>query len=378
MNRMDRYLLTQYFRVYLMVFLSLLGIFVVADFVGNLTEFVDSANSSDSLAAILGRYYGARIPWFFDLAGRNVALLSAALTLAWMQRDSELTALMAAGVSRWRVAKPLIIASLLVAILAVINREVWVPMFRTELCRNAQDLIRKKPEKIQPKYDPQTDILLDGQAIRLQELEIDAPRFQLPKNWEPVGKKLIADVARFVPADETHPDGFLLENVRTNGDLSLAAPLMVRGQVAAVTAATLPGLLPNQVFVASNVSIDQLRRGRLWHQCTATMPLIQGLRTGRIDHAPGVSVMVHSRFVQPFLDMTLIFLGLPFVFDNGRSKAVIMQSAKSVLAIIGFGIVVVVCNGMGIQGMMPPALAAWVPLIVLVPLAILASEPLRR
>ncbi len=378
MNRMDRYLLAQYFRVFLMIFLSLLGIFVVADFVGNLTEFVDSVKSSESLAVILGRYYGARIPWFFDLAGRNVALLSAALTLAWMQRDRELTALMAAGVSRWRVAKPLVLASLLVAILAVVNREVWVPMFRTELCRNAQDLVSRKPEKIQPKYDPQTDILLNGQSIRLAELEITAPRFQLPQNWGTVGRKLVADVARFLPADDSHPDGFLLENVRTDGDLTKAEPFKVRGHVAAVTSATMPGLLPNQVFVASNVSIDQLRRGRQWHQCTATMPLVDGLRTGRIDHAPGVRVMVHSRFVQPFLDMTLIFLGLPFVFDNGRSKAVILQSARSVLAIIGFAIVVLVCNGMGVQGMIPPALAAWVPLFVLVPLAILVSEPLKR
>ena len=377
MKILHRYLLLQYFRVFVMVFCSLLGIFVVADFVGNLSEFVDSAKSSGSLASVLGKYYGARIPWFFDLAGRNVALLSAALTLAWLQRDSELTALMAAGIPRWRVARPLVIASLVIAGLATINRELWVPAFRTQLCRNAQDLLHNRPEKLDPKLDPSTGIFFKGESILHHEQQILKPTFLLASEWPGVGRKLIANTATFLAENEQHPRGYLLEDVQSVSGFAAVQPYSIRQRDVAWGPAEQPWMQAGQVFVATNVTIDQLRRGRQWHQCTATLPLIRGLRAGDIDHA-NVRVMVHSRFVQPLLDMTLIFLGLPFVFDNGRTRAVILQSAKSIVAIVGFGLVVLVCNGLGVQGIISPALAAWAPLFVLVPIAFLVSEPLRR
>ena len=62
-------------------------------------------------------------------------------TVAWIQRHNEMTALMAAGVSRIRVIKPLIIAAVSICLLAAINREVLIPRFREELTRKPQDLI---------------------------------------------------------------------------------------------------------------------------------------------------------------------------------------------------------------------------------------------
>ena len=260
MKILDRYLLRQFFRVFAMVFVSLLGIYVVADFVGNLTEFVDHGKQSQSLGKMLLVYYGARVPWFFDIASRNVAMLSAVFSLAWLQRDNEMTALMAAGISRWRIAKPLIVASTLIAVLAVVNRELWIPRFRTELCRNAQDMISLRPEKITPRYDVETDVLFDGQAIYPSQQRIDVPRFRLPIPWTHFGQKLRAESAQYYPAGTTRPAGYLLENVESAVPLSDVPSLIIAERPLVITAHEDPTLTPQQAFLVSRMSLEQLRR----------------------------------------------------------------------------------------------------------------------
>ncbi len=380
MKIIQRYLVTQFIRIFVMTFFCLLGVYIIADFVGNVGEFVDYGKGDASLTSFLVRYYGARVPWFFDIASRNVAVLSAALTLAWMKRSQELTAVMAAGISRWRVARPLVIVSVGIAILSAVNRELWVPSFRTELCRNAQDLIRDHPEKLTPRYDPQTDILIDGLAILQREKKISEPRFRLPTEWQSAGRRVDGRTATFQEGTPQRPSGYLITDVRHPDPQSLPElpSLIVYNHPVVLTSRDHPWLNADELFVVSNISVDQLRRGRQWQRLTATKPLIDGLQNGSIDHAPDVRVMIHSRLVQPLLDVTLIFLGLPIVLKDSSSRKVVLQAAKSLLAVVFFASVVIICHGMGIQGMIQPSLAAWLPLIILVPVAILLSEPLRR
>ena len=87
--------------------------------------------------------------------------------------------------------------------------------------------------------------------------------------------------------------------------------------------------------------------------------------------------MIHVRFVQPLMDITLVFLGIPLAM-GGETRRLVSAAAKSIAAGVLFGLVVLTCHGMGIQCVISPALAAWAPLIVMAPVAILLSEPLRR
>jgi len=45
--------------------------------------------------------------------------------------------------------------------------------------------------------------------------------------------------------------------------------------------------------------------------------------------------------------------------------------------VAGFFIVVLACHGLGNNCLLSPALAAWAPLVILTPIAVLLSEPLR-
>ena len=82
MRLIDRYVFSLFLKVFLVCFLSLTGIYIVGDFVGNLNEFIEAADQQGSLVSLLTTYYGARVPWFFDLIGRVVALIAAVFAVS--------------------------------------------------------------------------------------------------------------------------------------------------------------------------------------------------------------------------------------------------------------------------------------------------------
>ncbi|MBT4158213.1 MAG: LptF/LptG family permease, partial [Planctomycetaceae bacterium] len=136
----DRYLLRAQFQAFCIVFISLAGLTFVIDAFTNLEEFALHAEKTGGLAKVLGTYYGYRLISFFDATSPIISLASGMFALSWLERHNELTALLAAGVTRWRIAKPAIFFTLFVSFLAIGNREFVLPSIRFVISRNAQDL----------------------------------------------------------------------------------------------------------------------------------------------------------------------------------------------------------------------------------------------
>ena len=376
MNTIDRYLISHFLRVFFVTFVSLLGIYVMADSVSNRAEFIQMGNQSSGLWLSLINYYSARIPLFFELTGRIINLLAIVFTIAWLQRHNETTALMAAGISRWRIAKPLVISGVLISVIAVVNREVGVPSVREILCANAQEMSSNKITKLTARYDNETAILIQGEAILPQENTLLGPRFRLPFTWSKMGQTLIAQRAEYRESGQNFPAGYLFRGVK-NKRLLIGTPSFVReGRPILFSPSDQKWLAEDECFVASNLRLEQLRRGRQWQQYSSTGQLIAEFHNGSIDFGPDVRLLVHMRFVQPFLDVILLFLGLPFVL-SGQHNNVFMAAGKTILVVVFFSTVVLSSQAMGIHCVLSPAFAAWVPVLVLGPMAVLVSRPLQ-
>ena len=121
MTRIDRYIVTEFLRVFLICFVTFMGLFVVADFVNNLDELLRHGKSHGGLLNVMLGYYGPKVPWFFNLIGRVVALIAAVFAITSLQRNNELAAMMAAGVSRWRIVKPLVVCAGIVTTFGVLE-----------------------------------------------------------------------------------------------------------------------------------------------------------------------------------------------------------------------------------------------------------------
>ncbi|MGI9454976.1 MAG: LptF/LptG family permease [Aeoliella sp.] len=374
----DRYLLVQFVQIFLICYVSLTGLFVVIDAFGHIDHFMTYAHQHDqSLARVLAEYYSYRAIAVFDQTSGVLALVAAMFTVTWIERHNEMTALMAAGVSRFRVLRPVLVAALLLGVLAAANRETVIPQIRSHLAIDSKNLGGDRAEKVVSRYDSQTDILLDGDEAIASQMKIMGPNFVLPSRIAKYGKQLAAAEAQFVAAEGNRPSGYWLRGVTSPKRLKEKPSVAVDGHKIIVTPHDAPWLADDELFVVSEVAFELLTGGSVWREFASTAELVTELRSPSVDLGNDVRVAIHSRLLKPFLDGTLIFLGLPLIVSrNNRNPYVAIGLAIGVVT--AFFIITLGCQSLGNSGWIRPTLAAWLPLIVFAPVAVYLTESLRK
>jgi lipopolysaccharide export system permease protein len=374
----DRYMLTQFVQIFVICYLSLTGLFVVIDAFTNIDHIITFAKSQgQGLLRVIAEYYSYRAIAIFDQTSGILALVSAMFTVTWIERHNELTALMAAGVSRLRVLRPVIIAALLIGIAAAANREIVIPQIREHLAVDTRNLGGNRGEDIYSRYDSKSDILINGDQAIVATQTIARPSFILPSHLSKYGKQIAAHEAQFVPAEGNRPSGYLMSGVRVPTDLQDKPSLSMGDQVVIVTPHDASWLRTDQVFVVSEVDFELLTGGAAWRQFASTSELVTELRSPSVDLGNDVRVAIHSRLLQPFLDGTLLFLGLPLIVSrSNRNPFVAIGMATAVVAL--FFTVSLGCQSLGNSGWLRPTMAAWLPLIVFCPIAVYLADSLRK
>ena len=315
MRIIDRYLLRQFVQTFLICFLSLIGLFVVIDLFTNLEHFVTAGREAGGVMSFIAQYYMYKTIPFFDRTGGLLALVSAMFTVSWIQRHNEMTALMAAGVSRFRVLLPIIIAVAVVSLILAANREILMPRYRHEFSRHPQDPSGSKPQSLGPRYDGRTNVSA-GRQVQLTPTNkrIEEPSFRMPPSLYALrqyvdGRQRLLQTARgqTVRADicstacigrrTSTPGRHCRLNGRTGAYHSVRRPVAQAGPV----------------FSGERRGFRPIDGGEEPHQLSSTAQLIRGLRNPSLDYGAKEKVAIHARLVQPLLDMTLLFLGLPLV-----------------------------------------------------------------
>jgi lipopolysaccharide export system permease protein len=377
MRIIDRYLLRQFIKSFLVFFVSLTGLYIVIDAFGNLDEFIGYGEQQGSLLAVLMEYYGARALTFFDLTSGVLMLVAAMFTVTWLQRSQEMTALMAAGISKGRIVAPILVAVAVISGLAALNRELLIPRYQDKLSRNAQDWLGENARPVHPRYDIETDIYIGGMHTYAHEMRIEKPNFLLPPRLAEFGSRLIAENAYYRPPEFGRPGGYLLCGVTQPEALEDRSNILDGQKAVILMPKQTSWLEPDQCFVVSQLAFEHLEGGATWRRYSSTWDLIRGLRNPSVGFGPDVKVTIHSRFVQPILDMALLFLGLPLVLTR-EQRNVFSAIAMGGFVVGAFFSVVITCHALGTNYLLSPALAAWCPLMILVPLAVWMAEPLRE
>jgi len=378
MRIIDRYLLRQYVQVFVICFCSLTGLFIVFHAFGNLDEFLDFAEKDGNLATILAVYYGYQTIYFFDLMSGTLALIAAMFTVTWIQRHNELTALLAAGVPQGRVMAPVIAACVAVSLFAAANRELIIPSIRSQLSSDPKDLAGDAGQPLQFRYDNATDVLIRGRKSYAREMRIEKPNFLMPLDLHRQAKLIAAADAIYLPATDEHPGGYLFKRVEQPRSVDKLPSLSSRGRTLVITHMDAHEWVgPDECFVVSEVTFEQLTGGTQWQLFSSTRALIAALNSRSVDFGADVRVKIHSRLVQPLLDVTLLFLGLPLVLSR-RHANVFVAVGKTLGVVVFFMVVVLGCQYLGKNVLLSPSLSAWLPLMIFVPAAVALSDPLRE
>jgi lipopolysaccharide export system permease protein len=372
----DRYLLRQFVQVLMICFLSMIGLYIVIDAFGHLDHFVDYADKHGSLLGVMASFYAYRSIAFFDRTSGVLTLIAVMFTVTWIQRYHEMTALLAAGIPRLRVLRPVLVAAVGVSLVAAANRELVMPGIRQHLALDTKNLGGQQEAHMQARFDSNR-ILIGGERIVPATKTIVRASFVLPRQLDQFGKQLTAAEARFMPAEASRPTGYMLSGVTAPKALLKQPSLLVEGNPVVITPVGNDWLRPDQVFVVSGLSFEFLSAGANWRDFAATSEMIRELRAPSTDLGNDVRVAIHTRFMQPFLDTTLLFLGLPFVVTRtNRNPFIAIGLCLAVVTV--FMVVVLGCQSLGSGGWLQPALAAWLPFMLFAPLAAGMSDSLRQ
>ena len=372
MNILDRYTTRLFLKIYLITMICMIGLWLVVDLLKNFDKLTPPDTQNIRMVTVLGQYYGARLLVLFNNLSPVVVLIAVISTISLMRSRNEIVALQSSGVSPLRTTKPLIVASILIALLAAGNREFGIPLFQSNLSRSAQNWRGTEKESIGATFDHKTDILMGGQYAMLENKTIIRPRFHLHRRLGAFPRVIESKSAVYLEATSDHPQGYLLKDVIKPIDISSMQSVQLAGADVIITPAEQTQqtwLAKTDLFVASSLPFEVLVMENTQFHFSSINQLRNRLKNESLDYAANLRVQLHARFVEPILDVTLLLLGLPLILSRKPKKLVISVALGLLIVGLFFG-VIVTCHALGAtSSSISPSLAAWLPLIILSPIA---------
>jgi lipopolysaccharide export LptBFGC system permease protein LptF len=196
---LDRERYWAFLKAYIICFITLVGLYVVIDAFSNFDEFTSRATGW-GLCKVMARYYLVHMSQYYDRLCGVIGMMAAIFTVTWMQKNNELLAMMAAGISTHRVIRPVWISSIIVSALAVFNQERIMPVIAEELQRNHAD-DETHVKRIFSRYDTNL-ILFQGREANRQSQTILGFNATLPIEIFGALHELSADQATYIPPED--------------------------------------------------------------------------------------------------------------------------------------------------------------------------------
>ena len=106
---LDYYVIKKFITNFLFVIISFTIIFIIVDIIDNIDKFVNRGISNEEIIT----YYYLSIPWYISIALPMTILISTIICFVTMQKNNELTALKASGISIWRTSAVLLTSGVL-------------------------------------------------------------------------------------------------------------------------------------------------------------------------------------------------------------------------------------------------------------------------
>lgn len=384
MRILDRQRYWAFGKAYVISFVSLVGLYVVIDAFSNIDEFYKIKSSPKELFQHMGYYYLVRTSFFYDRLCGVITMMAAIFTVTWMQKNNELLAMLAAGISTKRVIVPVIVSAALVSVLAVVNQEWIIPRISDDLQRTPDDDGKRKV-LAGSRYDI-NEIQLNGKFGHRAEKTIEPFSALLPVSRFGMLMGLEARLARYIPEDDPKAPirgGWLLwganlspSGAKPDGKILIEITPEQIGKFPKCMGDGPPPPGP-VMFLRSDISFTNITRSADWYQFATTPDLVRAYfdpssRTERVK----VGVFLHGRIVRPITAMVLLLLSLPLVLGGeGRNMFVNLGMSLGTSAVF-YGASFLI-NYLGGNNVMSPELAAWIPIIAFGSLAASRWDSIR-
>jgi lipopolysaccharide export system permease protein len=359
MRLLDRLLVRNFLKAYLVCLVSLLGLYIVVDLFTNLEDFSERHHGLGPVLQHIGAYYGYKVSQIFDRLCEAILLMAAAFTVALLQRNNELVPQLSAGVSTRRVVRPILLASCLMLGLTLANQELIIPRIAGKLMNDRDDPNGEKPLLVQGAFEP-NDIHIEGEvASRAEGLVVRRFYVVVPPSLAGSLVNLTAQEAHYIPPGEgEHRGGWLL-----TGTTPAELPSWNQPDI-------LEMIDPGKYFLhTTEVDFDVLTRNRSWYTFASTARLEVELSKPDSTRLAAMAVLFHMRFTRPIVGMLLVLSGLSVILRD-QNRNVFLSAGLCVVLCALFFAAQFVAKSLGDNEYVSPALAAWMPVLIFGPLSL--------
>ena len=349
LNKLDQYLIRQFWILLGLSILGFVSIFVIVDLIENMDRFMDNNVPSK----IVIQYYFYTIPWFVSIGLPMSMLISTVFSLGSMVKRNEWTAMKASGISLYRAAAPLLLSGALISALSFMldnqlvawGNEKRFEIDRDYVKRKSRHKLKNTLKDIFLQKNSTTHVSLSKYFIHKETGNdltlVDLGETSLRKRID--AKKITwnADSLKWSLSD------FSIREFGENG---------IEKNVAVNEGDTLVvlGFLPDEIQ-------QQARKPDELDYFKLTERIIQLKENGVDTLRWEVTRYLKVSFV--FTNLIVVLFGIPLVVLKEKNS-LSFGAGMSVFVIFGYYAFIKFGQSMGFNGIVDPMLAAWLGNIV--------------
>ncbi|MFQ5461253.1 MAG: LptF/LptG family permease [Phycisphaerae bacterium] len=365
-STLDKYILRSLIVNYSVALCVMISLYVTLDMFVNMDEFTEHGYPLSVVVGNIFSYYWPNIFLYFSQLSGAITLFSCMAVLARMRKLNELTAILASGVSLFRVARPIVLFGVCTTALLVVDTELCIPAVAHLLARDHDDADGKRAYEVLFLKD-RDGALLSAGAFHPLTREMQRMLVLTRDAAGKIVKTVEADRAHWEPPSVTQPVGrWQLERGRS----------VTRSQEKGNTLRPRGSVREEPVkYYDSDLSPEAIlmRQAEGWISYLSLSQLREQERAGISARAP-IMRAKHNRVAAPLVSLVLLLLGLPFFLDRSPAN-VLGDTGKCLLACGGCYV-----TNFVMQSLRPEtetALMAWIPIFVFATVAMVLIDRIR-
>ena len=340
MTIIDRYILKEFMKIFVLILVSLAGLYLIVDFFERIRMFLSNHASVSQIAS----YFSLTLPMILSQMIPIGVLLSALLSFGILSKNCEITAMKANGLSLYRLSVPVIAVSFAICIAAFLLSEVVTP-YTNQRAKYIKLIEVQKREQVGSfkqneiwyrgergiynfsMFDPLTNTL---KGIRIHFFDRGMNLSQRIDAKEAVWKD-----GRWLFRD------LLVTTFNPSG-----VPFIER--------------IPERIIALSEKPSDF----KVVQKDTEEMGLLELSRFTKKIRSEGYDTMryrtdMHGKVAFPLVSVILAILGVSFSLKSERGGGIAQSIGLGIVIGFSYWIVFAFAISLGRAGTLPPVIAAW-------------------
>ncbi len=349
MRILDRYIIRSIIATFLLTLLAFSLLFVLIDSAANLDEFIDRKVT----LGLLARYYAYYLPSFIGQIASIACLIACLLTYSRLNGGNEVIAMRASGLTFWRITRPALCFSLLIAALTFFVNERLIPYCQEKTKEIQNEHLILEVDRKKKKQAVIRNLTFYGLRRRLYFIESFDPNTYRMKGITIIGYDGHQRIKEKIIALEGTWTGIAWKFF----NCQISTYPKKRGDRIKVT-----------IYKEKLVDVKETPQDFLRQRLNVETMNIRQLRdyitrfadSGARGAINNLRVDLYAKYAFPFRVIVIVLVGLPLVLRSAHRRAQTF-TALGVAVLIGFLYYVGVAVGLalGKGGMLSPVLAAW-------------------